>query len=144
MPKSKLFNNSFHVDYFVFRSIFIKDIREKLWYYFATLLHTLVPWISIVIETNNKTEHTVQSYAAINFVRKYLKMKDYLKNLLFSNARSRWRSPVSIHSLGLCYKMHKKSFDNKKVSTSGEKNTSNLKKKRKWIREKLFDHEEET
>ena len=80
----------------------------------------------------------------INFVRKYLKMKEYFKNLLFSNARSWWRSPLSIHSLRLCYKMHKKSFDNKKVSTCGWKNTSNLKKKQKWVREKLFDCAEET
>ena len=48
----------------------------------------LLPYGSVK-KIANKTEHTVQSYAAINFVRKYLKMKDYLKNLLFSNARSR-------------------------------------------------------
>ena len=54
MSKSKLFNDSFDVDYFFVDQIFIKDIGENLQYHFATLLHTLVTGISIVIETNKK------------------------------------------------------------------------------------------
>ena len=54
MSKSKLFNDSFDVDYFFVDQIVIKDIGEILQYHFATLLHTLVTGISIVIETNKK------------------------------------------------------------------------------------------
>ena len=40
--------------FFFVDEIFIKDIGENLQYHFATLLHTLVTGISIVIETNKK------------------------------------------------------------------------------------------